>query len=50
MLDEIYYLCKMVNMTYSDVMTMPTYERKFFINKLIEEIDKKNEIYEKNKR
>jgi len=31
-------------------MTMPTFERKFFINKLVEEIDKKNEVYEKNKR
>lgn len=50
MLDEVYYLCKMVNMSYSDVMTMPTYERKFFINKLVSEIEKKNEEYEKIRR
>ena len=50
MLDEVYYLCKMVNMTYSDVMTMPTYERKFFINKLVGELEKQTEAYEKNRR
>jgi hypothetical protein len=30
-------------------MTMPTYERKFFINTLIEEFNKKNEEIEKQK-
>ena len=50
MLDEVYYLCKMVNMSYSDIMIMPTYERKFFINKLLSEIEKKNEEYEKIRR
>ena len=49
-LDEVYYLCKMVNMSYSDVMSMPTYERKFFINKLVSDIEKKNEEYEKIRR
>jgi len=49
-LDEIYYLCKMVNMSYGDVMNMPTYERKFFINKLVSDIEKKNEEYEKIRR
>jgi len=28
---------------------MPTYERKYFVNKLIEEFQKKNEQYEKMK-
>jgi len=49
MLEEIYYLCRHVNMTYTDCMTMPTYERKFFINTLIEEFNKKNEEIEKQK-
>ena len=40
-MDEIYYLCKYCNFTYKDCMTMPTFERKYFINKLIEE-NKKN--------
>jgi ribosomal protein S24E len=40
----------MVNMSYSDVMSMPTYERKYFINKLVEELNKKNEEYEKRKK
>jgi len=47
MLQEIYYLCRHVNMTYTDCMIMPTYERKFFINTLIEEFNKKNEEIEK---
>jgi len=47
MLQEIYYLCRHVNMTYTDGMTMPTYERKFFVNMLIEEFNKKNEQIEK---
>ena len=37
-------------MSYSDVMSMPTYERKYFINKLVEELNKKNEEYEKRKK
>lgn len=36
-------------MSYSDLMKMPTYERKYFINKLSEEFQKKNEEYEKVK-
>jgi hypothetical protein len=40
-LDEIYYLSKYVNMTYTELMKIPTYERKYFINKLVEEFDKK---------
>jgi hypothetical protein len=28
---------------------MPTYERKYFINKVIDEFEKKNESYEKIK-
>jgi len=47
MLEEIYYLCRHVNMTYTDCMSMPTFERKFFVNMLIEEFNKKNEQVEK---
>ena len=35
LLDEIYYLSKYANFSYLDIMGMPTYERKYFINKLI---------------
>lgn len=47
MLDEFYYLSKHVNMSYSDLMGMPTFERKYFINKLSEEFIKREEQIEK---
>jgi hypothetical protein len=40
MLDEIYYLCKHANFTYSDILNMPTYERRYFVDKLIESLQK----------
>jgi hypothetical protein len=40
LLDEIYYLTKLANFSYSDIMNMPTFERKFFIDKLTEEYQK----------
>jgi len=49
MLDEFYYLSKNVNLSYSDMMTMPTYERKYFINKLSSEFEKRNEEIEKSR-
>ena len=49
MLDEFYYLSKHVNMSYSDMMIMPTYERKYFIDKLSGEFIKREEEYEKQK-
>jgi len=49
MLDEFYYLSKHVNMSYLDMMFMPTFERKYFINKLSEEFIKREEEYEKQK-
>ena len=48
-LDEIYYLCRHANFSYSDILTMPVYERKYFINKLVEEFDKRSEMVEKQK-
>ena len=41
MLDEFYYLSKHVNMSYSDLQLMPTFERKFFIDKLSSEFQEK---------
>jgi hypothetical protein len=48
-LDEIYYLSKHANFSYSDILIMPVFERKYFINKLVEEFDKRNEMIEKQK-
>ena len=49
MLDEFYYLSKYANISYGDIRTMPTFERKYFVNKLVEEFTKQNERIEKNK-
>ena len=49
MLDEFYYLSKHVNMSYSDLLIMPTFERKFFIDKLSTEFQEKNEQIEKQR-
>jgi len=49
MLDEFYYLSKHVHMSYTDMMSMPTFERKYFINKLSEEFTKREEEYEKQR-
>jgi len=47
MLDEFYYLSKHVNMSYTDMMNMPIFERKYFVNKLSEEFIKREEEMEK---
>jgi hypothetical protein len=39
-LDEIYYLTKLIGFTYTEVLNMPTFERKYFIDKLISELEK----------
>jgi hypothetical protein len=36
-------------MTYTDSTTMPTYERKYFINKLANEFEEKRKIIEQSK-
>lgn len=36
-------------MSYSDLMIMPTYERKFFINKLSTEFEERNDEIEKQR-
>jgi hypothetical protein len=52
MMDEFYYLSKYVHFSYGDMMKMPIFERKYFINKLVTEFEKKNEQAEqaRNKR
>ena len=49
MLDEFYYLSKHVNMSYTDMMSMPTFQRKYFINKLSAEFLKREEEMEKSR-
>jgi len=48
-LDEIYYLTRHANFSYNDLINMPTYERKYFIGKLVEEFDKRKQQSEKVK-
>ena len=48
-LDEFYFLGKHVNFSYGDMLIMPVFERKYFINKIIEDFDRKQEMYEKQK-
>jgi hypothetical protein len=43
MMDEFYYLIKFGQFSYSDLYIMPTYERKYFLEKLIKEYEKKGE-------
>lgn len=40
-MDEMYYLVKYANFSYEDLLKMPTFERKYFVEKLIEESTKK---------
>jgi len=41
-LDEQYNTVKYLQMTYADVMTMPVYKRKYFLNKFIVEQARKD--------
>jgi hypothetical protein len=49
-LDETFFLIKNANFSYVDVMNMPTYERKYFIGKVMEEYDVIREEREKSNR
>jgi hypothetical protein len=40
-LDEFYYLVKYGKFSYSDLMVMPIFERKYFMDKLHKEYEKK---------
>lgn len=46
MLDELYYLIKHANFSYNDVMKMPVYERKYFVDKMVNEFEKRQEAIE----
>jgi len=48
LLDEIFFLVKNANFSYVDVMSMPTYERKYFIGKVLQEHDMIIEAREKS--
>ena len=50
--EEIYYLVKHANFSYQDCLIMPVYERRFFIDKMVQEVQQKQENIEKarNKR
>ena len=50
MLDEFYHLSKNFSFTYDNLLVMPTFERKYFINKFITEIEKKNEEMSKRRK
>ena len=41
-MDEFYYLSKYVHLSYQDLLKIPTFERKYFINKLIEDMTPKD--------
>ena len=49
LLQEFYYLMKHLHIPWSDLLNMPTFERIFYINTLVEEFDKKKEAYEQAK-
>tara|TARA_R110002012_G_scaffold264628_2_gene448018 strand:+ start:627 stop:785 length:159 start_codon:yes stop_codon:yes gene_type:complete len=51
-LQEIYYLAKYLNFSHSDIVNLPIFERKFYLDMLLKEFEKKNEMAEraKNKR
>ena len=49
MLEEIYYLVKHANFSYHDSLTMPVYERRFFIDKMVKEFEQKQQEIEKVK-
>jgi hypothetical protein len=48
LLEEI-WICtqRMQNMSYADVLAMPTYERRFFIGQLTRDVMQKQEHFEK---
>jgi phosphoribosylformylglycinamidine (FGAM) synthase-like amidotransferase family enzyme len=41
LLDEIYFLIKHAGFSYGDLITMPTFQRKYFVDKLMKEFEKK---------
>jgi len=46
LLEEIYVCIKHLGMTYQDVLSAPTYERRYYLSSLINEHKKKEELYD----
>jgi hypothetical protein len=40
--DEFFALSRTINLTYTDYYKLPTYSRRYFINKLIEEQEQRD--------
>ncbi len=49
LLEEIYYCVKHIGFTYDDVLNMSVYERRQYLNLLLNENQKKNEAIEEQK-
>jgi len=41
MLEEIYYLVRHANFSHSDLLKMPVFERRFYVEKLLDEFTKR---------
>ncbi len=41
-MNEVFYLVRHANFSYNDLMNMPTYQRKYFIELLIQEFEKRS--------
>jgi len=41
MLEEIYYLVRHANFSHSDLLKMPVFERRFYVEKLLDESTKR---------
>lgn len=48
-LDEIDLAIEHLNMTYSEVLEMGVFERRYFLGKKIERIEQRNKVANKNK-
>ena len=49
LLEEVYLCVRHLGMSYSDVLMMPTYERRFFLTTFINEKEKQKEHMEEQK-
>ena len=43
MLDEFYFCIKELGFSYSDLLKIPVFERKYFINKYVDDIQRIND-------
>ena len=49
LIQQIYYLVKHLRFNYSDVLNMPVYERKIYIDMWQKEMEKEQKQYNKSK-